>query len=49
MKHPDLQGDVDIIIEDGLRTFEADVDFLEGTPDYSSPGWHLGPKPSSHH
>ena len=28
---PDLQGGADIIIEDGLHTFEANVSFLEGS------------------
>lgn len=28
---PDLQGGMDIIIEDGLHTFEANVSFLEGS------------------
>ena len=31
--HPDLQGGVDIIIEDGLHTFEANVSFLEESLD----------------
>jgi hypothetical protein len=36
--HPDLQGGVDIIIEDGLHTFEANVSFLEGSLDHLRPG-----------
>jgi len=36
--HPDLQGRVDIIIEDGLHTFEANVSFLEGALDHLRPG-----------
>ena len=35
---PDLQGGVDIIIEDGLHTFEANVSFLEGSVDLLRPG-----------
>jgi hypothetical protein len=31
---PDLQGDMDIIIEDGLHTFEANLSFLEGSLDH---------------
>jgi hypothetical protein len=34
----DLQGGVDIIIEDGLHTFEANTSFLEGSLDYLRPG-----------
>jgi SAM-dependent methyltransferase len=34
----DLQGGMDIIIEDGLHTFEANVSFLEGSLDYLRPG-----------
>lgn len=36
--HPDLQGGVDIIIEDGLHTFESNVSFLEGSLDHLRPG-----------
>jgi hypothetical protein len=36
--HPDLQGGVDIIIDDGLHTFEANVSFLEGSLDHLHPG-----------
>jgi SAM-dependent methyltransferase len=36
--HPDLQGGVDIIIEDGLHTLEANVSFLEGSLDHLRPG-----------
>jgi SAM-dependent methyltransferase len=36
--HPDLQGGVDIIIEDGLHTFEANISFLEGSLDHLRPG-----------
>ena len=36
--HPDLQGGMDIIIEDGLHTFEANVSFLEGSLDHLRPG-----------
>jgi SAM-dependent methyltransferase len=36
--HPDLRGGVDIIIEDGLHTFGANVSFLEGSLDYLRPG-----------
>ena len=36
--HPDLQGGMDIIIEDGLHTFEANVSFLEGSLDQLRPG-----------
>src|SRR5438552_10511189 len=36
--HPDLRGGVDIIIEDGLHTFEANVSFLEGSLDQLRPG-----------
>jgi SAM-dependent methyltransferase len=35
---PDLQGGVDIIIEDGLHTFEANVSFLEGSLHHLRPG-----------
>jgi len=35
---PDLQGGVDIIIEDGLHTFEGNVAFLEGSLDHLRPG-----------
>jgi SAM-dependent methyltransferase len=36
--HPDLQGGVDVIIEDGLHTFEANISFLEGSLDHLRPG-----------
>ena len=36
--HPDLQVGADIIIEDGLHTFEANVSFLEGSLDHLRPG-----------
>jgi SAM-dependent methyltransferase len=36
--HPDLQGGADIIIEDGLHTFEANVSFLEASLDHLRPG-----------
>src|SRR5438270_1726472 len=36
--HPDLEGGADIIIEDGLHTFEANVSFLEGSLDHLRPG-----------
>ena len=36
--HPDLQGGVDIIIEDGLHTFEANVSFLERSIGHLRPG-----------
>jgi len=36
--HPDLQAGVDIIIEDGLHTFEANVSFLEESLDHLRPG-----------
>ncbi len=36
--YPDLRGGVDIIIEDGLHTFEANVSFLEGSLDHLCPG-----------
>jgi hypothetical protein len=35
---PDLGGGVDVIIEDGLHTFEANVSFLEASLDYLRPG-----------
>ena len=35
---PDLQGGMDIIIEDGLHTFEANVSFLEESLDRLRPG-----------
>ncbi len=34
----DLQDGMDIIIEDGLHTFEANVSFLEGSLDHLRPG-----------
>jgi SAM-dependent methyltransferase len=36
--HPDLQAGVDVIIDDGLHTFEANVSFLEGSLDHLRPG-----------
>jgi|SRR5271165_4840750 len=36
--HPDLRGGMDIIIEDGLHTFQANVSFLEGSLDQLRPG-----------
>ncbi len=36
--HPDLQGGADIIIEDGLHTFEANISFLEGSLEHLRPG-----------
>ena len=35
---PELQGGMDIIIEDGLHTFEANVSFLEGSLEHLRPG-----------
>jgi hypothetical protein len=35
---PELQGGMDIIIEDGLHTFEANVSFLEGSFEHLCPG-----------
>jgi hypothetical protein len=35
--HPDLQGGADIIIEDGLHTFEANASFLEGSLEHLRP------------
>jgi len=35
---PDLQGGVDIIVEDGLHTFEANISFLEGSLEHLRPG-----------
>jgi hypothetical protein len=35
---PELQGGMDIIIEDGLHTFEANVSFLEGSLAHLRPG-----------
>ncbi len=35
---PDLQGGADIIIEDGLHTFEANVSFFQGSLDHLRPG-----------
>jgi SAM-dependent methyltransferase len=37
-RHPDLQEGVDIIIEDGLHNFEANIAFLEGSLDHLRPG-----------
>jgi glycosyltransferase involved in cell wall biosynthesis/SAM-dependent methyltransferase len=36
--HEDLRGGMDIIIEDGLHTFEANVAFLEACLDHLRPG-----------
>jgi len=36
--HPDLEGGLDVIIDDGLHTFEANVSFLEGSIDHLRPG-----------
>ncbi len=36
--HPDLQGGVDVVIEDGLHTLEANVSFLEGSLEHLRPG-----------
>jgi hypothetical protein len=36
--HPDLQAGMDIIIEDGLHTFEGNVSFLEESLDHLCPG-----------
>jgi SAM-dependent methyltransferase len=36
--HPDLQGGADIIIEDGLHTFQANISFLEASLDHLRPG-----------
>jgi SAM-dependent methyltransferase len=36
--HPDLRGGADIIIEDGLHTFEANISFLEASLDHLRPG-----------
>jgi hypothetical protein len=36
--HPDLQAGADIIIEDGLHTFEANASFLEASLDHLRPG-----------
>jgi hypothetical protein len=35
---PDLQGGMDLIIEDGLHTFEANISFLEGSLEQLRPG-----------
>jgi hypothetical protein len=35
---PELQGGMDIIVEDGLHTFEANVAFLEGSLEHLRPG-----------
>jgi hypothetical protein len=35
---PELQGGVDIIIDDGLHTFDANVSFLEGSLGQLKPG-----------
>jgi SAM-dependent methyltransferase len=36
--HPDLRGGVDIVIEDGLHTVEANVSFLDGSLEHLRPG-----------
>lgn len=36
--HEDLKGGADIIIEDGLHTFEANISFLEASLDHLRPG-----------
>ncbi len=36
--HPDLQDGVDVIIEDGLHTFEANISFLDASLRYLRPG-----------
>jgi SAM-dependent methyltransferase len=36
--HPALRGGADIIIEDGLHTFEANISFLEDSLDHLRPG-----------
>jgi hypothetical protein len=36
--HPDLRGGMDIIIEDGLHTFEGNVSFLERSLGHLRPG-----------
>ena len=36
--HSDLQAGADIIIDDGLHTFEANISFLEGSLDHLRPG-----------
>jgi hypothetical protein len=36
--YPDLRGGADIIIEDGLHTFEANISFLEESLDHLRPG-----------
>jgi hypothetical protein len=36
--HPELQNGMDIIVEDGLHTFDANVSFLEGSLDRLRPG-----------
>ena len=36
--HPELRDGMDIIIEDGLHTFEANISFLEGSLDHLRPG-----------
>lgn len=35
---PDLQGGMDLIIDDGLHTFEGNVSFLEGSLEHLRPG-----------
>ena len=36
--HPDLQDGVDVLIEDGLHTLEANISFLEGSLKHLRPG-----------
>ena len=36
--HPALRGGMDIIIEDGLHTFKANISFLEASLDHLRPG-----------
>ena len=36
--HPELRNGVDIVIEDGLHTFEANISFLEGSLSHLNPG-----------
>jgi len=35
---PDLQGGMDVIIDDGLHTFDANMSFLEGSLEHLRPG-----------
>jgi hypothetical protein len=40
--HPELRDGVDILIEDGLHTFEANVSFLQGSLDHVRPnGYYI--------